>query len=565
MDSVVSFMQLAVTSIASFGLFWQRSTLLNLLISPVDILQGLVGSEFATGRPAHHRPTATYESDVQVKSVVSIIRGDSSQIPSECIHHAFDLHAAGHPLQMAVVDHSGEAFTYGQMRALSLRLSDILTAHGVCRGSRVCLLVQRSVHHIIAIFSILRLGAAYIPLDGAIIPHNAILDVLQDSQPKLIMASREYMGRLKDIDFACVCLEDMLSDAQLLLDDPTNLAISESVSSSESAYVIYTSGTTGRPKGVSVSHLNVTNLVLLRPGNLGIVPGVRVAQLLNVAFDMCAWEIFACLLNGGTLHLRGPRRADWIKAMQTVDVVICTPSILVPHDPADYPNIKVVATAGEPCPQALADRWSRTAAFYNCCGPTETTIVNTMHLHTSGMPLSIGEPTPNNHVYVLDDQLRPVARGEPGIMWAGGLGVSQGYLNRPELTSTKFRPDPFHGGIMYNTGDLGRWRFDGKLDHLGRIDEQVKVKGFRVELDGVSAAMRCTPGVVSACALLIGAELWGFYSPEHIKQEEVQNSVMQRLPCYAVPVKFIGMHELQLTGNGKVDKHHLRCLAESRT
>lgn len=192
-----------------------------------------------------------------------------------------------------------------------------------------------------------------------------------------------------------------------------------------------------------VSHFNVCNLLCLSPGNLGIRPGTRVAQLLNVAFDMCAWEILGCLMNGNTLHLRGPHRQDWIKILKTVDVVISTPSILAQHGPADYPNIRIVAMAGEPCPQELADRWAQCTTFWNCCGPTETTIVNTMHRHTAGALNTIGSPTPNNSVYVLDSDLRPVPRGEAGIMWAGGNGVCKGYLNLPDLTSGKFVRDPF--------------------------------------------------------------------------------------------------------------------------
>ena len=201
--------------------------------------------------------------------------------------------------------------------------------------------------------------------------------------------------------------------------------------------------------------------------------------------------------------------------MKTVDVVVATPSILQSHHPEDYPNLKVVATAGEPCPRSLADRWSVTALFYNCCGPTEVcapstnlyhtstrlysaqqvTIVNTMHLHQPGSPITIGRPTPNNSVYVLDEFLHPVPLGEVGVMWAGGSGISLGYLNRPDLTNTRYKNDPFCSsgyvaiksyssrltyrlfrGMMFNTGDLGRVREDGAIEHFGRIDDQVKVK-----------------------------------------------------------------------------------------
>ena len=126
---------------------------------------------------------------------------------------------------------------------------------------------------------------------------------------------------------------------------------------------------------------DVSIVVCQAPGNLGITLGTKVAQLLNVAFDMCAWEIFSCILNGGSLYLRGPRRPDWIKVMKTVDVLICTPSILQPHDPEEYTNVKVVATAGEPCPKVLLERWGRRAQFFNCCGPTEVSLI--LHLPRS--------------------------------------------------------------------------------------------------------------------------------------------------------------------------------------
>ena len=309
-------------------------------------------------------------------------------------------------------------------------------------------------------------------------------------------------------------------------------------------------------------------MVCLSPGDLGIRPGMRVGQILNIAFDMCAWEILACLTNGGTLVLRGTAAACWTAVLKTVDVLISTPSILLRHDPEDYPNIKVVATAGEPCPQSLADKWAKQAAFYNCCGPTEVTIINTVHRHRPGVPLTIGKPTPNNSVYVLDEDLRPVPEGQPGTLWAGGAGISNGYLNLPEITMKKYKPDPFNmrngGGMMYNTGDLGRWTADGMLEHLGRADDQVKVKGFRVELDGVSAAMNSCPGVTSSCALLIGDELWGFYESPGVDvlPEEVKEATAKIQPYYAVPCRYMALPAVPLTSNGKTDKRMLRSLVE---
>lgn len=261
------------------------------------------------------------------------------------------------------------------------------------------------------------------------------------------------------------------------------------------------------------------------PANVGMRRGVRVAQLLNIAFDMGAWEILGSLYNGATLCIRGNTSKEWIALMKTVDIVIATPSILALHEPENYPGIKEVIVGGEPCPQgeidatavkiqstnerapALADKWARHTKFNNCCGPTEISICNTVQRHAPGYPLSIGKPIPNTNVYILSrdpSKTRPVPVGQVGCMWVGGTGVGWApdsesgrktahtrYLNLPDKNAERWRPDPFvKGGMMFNTGDLGRWRKDGQLDHMGRADDQVKVKGFRVELDGVSAAMR---------------------------------------------------------------------------
>ena len=183
------------------------------------------------------------------------------------------------------------------------------------------------------------------------------------------------------------------------------------------------------------------------------------SQILNVAFDMCAWETLGSLANGCTLCIRGRSREEWESVLRSVDVVISTPTILQSYCAQDYPNVRFVVTAGEPCPKALADSWSRTATFFNSCGPTEvrphvhsiffilntpqTTIVNTIDIHQHGKPVSIGRPTPNNRIYILDENRNPLPIGEVGIMWASGRGISSGYVNKPALTKERFVLDPF--------------------------------------------------------------------------------------------------------------------------
>ncbi|KAL5524650.1 hypothetical protein ACEPAF_9790 [Sanghuangporus sanghuang] len=486
--------------------------------------------------------------------------GDSQQVPFFCVHHAFEFHANSQPTAIAV-EHLERSITYAELESQANVLAHQLRNIGVKPGTRVCLLVQRSIPMVTGILATLKAGGQYVPLDGGIVTQSTLEFIVQDSNASVILVMQEFAHRVSRFaDRQIVVLEDALTNgARQKYSKPYDLS-----SPDDGIYVIYTSGTTGKPKGVSVTHQNVTNLVCLKPGNVGMAPGLRVAQLLNVAFDMCAWEVLGSLCNGCTLCVRGKSSKEWRAVMKSVDIIIATPSILAPHDPSEYPNVKYVATAGEACPQALADKWGRSAQFFNCCGPTEITIVNTVHPHIPGTPLSIGRPTPNNTVYVLGENMEPLPIGQPGIMWAGGAGISKGYLNLPQKTSEGYKINPFlnDGSLMFNTGDLGRWRADGQLEHLGRTDDQVKVKGFRVELDGVAVAMETCAGVKASTALLIDGELWGFVTPEKVDIEEVRVATHKIQPYYAVPTKFYRLSEFPLTSNGKIDKRALRGLAE---
>ncbi|KAJ7459865.1 nonribosomal peptide synthetase 12 [Mycena latifolia] len=485
-------------------------------------------------------------------------RGATVDPPFQCVHHAFQFHAIIHPDAVAVQDAS-DSITFAELDHQSDCLASRLCGQDIGRGSRVCLLVERSVAMVIGILGILKAGAAYVPCDGKVVSDKSLEHILKDSESQVVLTLRKFSHRVSELpiifldDPPCAC-----QDQGTRCSPPVNQSLAH-----DSVYVIYTSGTTGVPKGVNVQHRNVTNLVSLAPGNLGMTSGTRVSQLMNIAFDMAAWEILGSLCNGATLVLRGQTSKEWRAAMRGVDIVIGTPSMLAPHDPADYPNIKVVALAGEACPQALADSWAEHVQFYNCCGPTEVTIVNTMHLHVPGRRLSIGSPNPNNNVYILDECMNPTPIGVPGIMWAGGACVSRGYLNLPEKTSERYKRDPFvnDGSLMFNTGDLGAWRADGTLEHLGRIDDQVKIKGFRVELDGVAAAMETASGIKAAAALLIDGSLWGFVTPGSISVDEVKKVTAKIQPYYAVPTSIIALDEFPRTGNDKTDKRALRQLA----
>ncbi|KAG9083220.1 hypothetical protein FS749_006211 [Ceratobasidium sp. UAMH 11750] len=485
--------------------------------------------------------------------------GEHKSISHVSIIDAFRTHLQSTP-GAAAVEYLGESITYQDLDRQSSQLAARLQQSGVRPGHRVVLLVKRSIPMVVGILGILKAGAAYVPLDGGIVPDTTLAHIISDANVQVILTLKAFAPRLVSYDVRSLLLDEVSPKM-----DVTGLSAAHDFTGLESAYIIYTSGTTGTPKGVDVTHRNVLNLVTNSPGDLGMKPGMRVSQLLNIAFDMAQWECLGSLVNGCTLCLRG---SNWLDVLRTVDIVISTPSCLRKYTPTDF-QPKVIATAGEPCPQVLADRWIASGTkYYNCCGPTETTIVNTIHEHTKlNQTLSIGRPTPNNNVYILDEEMKPVSIGDAGMIWAGGLGVARGYLNLPEKTADSFRPDVFanSGGMMYKTGDLGRWRTDGSklLDILGRTDDQVKVKGFRVELDGVATAMEAAPGVHTAVALLIDEELVGVYAPDSADEKTVKMACTKVQPYYACPSRYVRLPEMPMTTNGKIDKKLVREIVSS--
>ncbi|CAE6523784.1 unnamed protein product [Rhizoctonia solani] len=477
---------------------------------------------------------------------ISFGLGSTYTLPFQTIHEAFEHQAIQRPSAVAI-EHDGKSVTYFELKQMSDRLAVALKQQGVKSGDRVLLLVQRSIAMVAGMLGILKAGAAYVPQDGGIVTDSTLAHIIPDAGVQMIVCLRKFATRVPNSK--TLVLEDVIDNNDYLKQ------VTISGKSLDSVYAIYTSGTTGKPKGVDVMHHSVVNLLLTDPGRVGMRPGRRVAQLLNVAFDMAQWECLGSVVNGN----------------RSVDIVIATPSVMQLYDPLDYPNIKYVATAGEPCPKPLADRLAAAGvAYYNSCGPTEVTIVNTMTPlpHSVGDEMNIGKPLPNNTVYVLDEDMKPLPIGEPGIMWGGGACAARGYIGLPELTAKKFKRDPFLNdgtsrSLMFNTGDLGRWREDGSLIHLGRADDQVKIKGFRVELDGVTASLESADGVTTACALLIGKELVGFVYPESADIEKVKEACAKVQPYYARPSRYIKLETVPKTANGKIDKRALRAMAET--
>ncbi|MEM7116640.1 MAG: amino acid adenylation domain-containing protein [Chloroflexota bacterium] len=491
-------------------------------------------------------------------------QGPITDVPYGCMHSAFEAYAKSQPQETAVM-HQGQSISYGDLDRQANRLASILAKHGVVTGDNVALFLQRSIPMVVGIMSILKAGAAYVPQHLGVAPESHLNYVLKTADIKVILTLSHLQHLLPETENQIVIAIDELMQ-EPFADDEAHIEPFKPVvapNKDNTCFIIFTSGTTGNPNGVQVTHGNAGNILLTAPGNLGMRPGVKVGQILSIAFDMSVWEILGSLGNGATLVIRGK---NFMETVRQVDVVISTPSILSTFDVEEAQNVKVVAVAGEPCPRPLADKWSQFCTFYNSCGPTETTIINTAQYYKPwNESLTIGKPTPNNTVYVLDKDLNPLPIGEVGEMWAGGDCVSAGYIGNEELTSVRYRPDPFlgNGRMMFNTRDLGRWTADGDLEHFGRTDDQVKVRGFRVELDSVSAALESVPGAKRAVTLkLDNRHLVGFISPANIDPEEAQAAVAADLPYYCVPKFVLSMEELLMTPRGKLDKRALMKMAQ---
>jgi nonribosomal peptide synthetase DhbF len=336
--------------------------------------------------------------------------------------------------------------------------------------------------------------------------------------------------------------------------------------------VIYTSGSTGRPKGVVVTHQGLASLSAYMIRALEVTPKSRVAQLLSLSFDMSLLELLSALPAGAALVLTelglvaGEALADELSALEVSHAVVA-PAALAGAVPGRLPGLECLVVGGEACPGELVAAWSSGRRMFNAYGPTETTVCTTMsgQLSGDGAP-PIGGPIWNVRAYVLDGRLQVVPRGVAGELYLAGAGLARGYLNRRGLTAERFVACPFAAGErMYRTGDLARWRDGGELEYLGRADEQVKVRGFRIEPGEVEAVLAAQPGVGQAAVVVRedrpgDRRLIGYVVPaaaDRVDPAQLRAAAARVLPGHMVPAAVVVLDTLPLSVNGKLDRRAL--------
>jgi amino acid adenylation domain-containing protein len=491
----------------------------------------------------------------------------------------FEEHAANNPDAIAVSDESGE-LTYGELNNNANKLAHYLVSIGAEPGNVIAVGMPRSLDMLVTFVAIFKVGAAYLPLDVSN-PPERLKSVLDSAEAAFTLIDGSSKKVFDQVGGAYLCLSDkddevsQQSEAPLVRDlDPESLA-----------YVVFTSGSTGTPKGVEVPHRALSNLVSWQQRTLKVTPQDRLSQLAGAAFDATMLEWWVSISSGASVHvvddasrLFPSELVAWLTAQRISIAFIPTllaEKVLREEVPEDS-VLRFIFTGGE----ALKQRPSKNAPYLvlNAYGPAEGGVVSTYSVTSServdlGLP-SIGMPIDGVQTYVLDDSMEPLPIGMVGELYIGGKSLANGYRNSPELTNQRFFANPFSDNPnekLYRTGDQVRYRYDGKLEFVGRADDQIKIRGFRIELNEISTTMREHEGVddvfvtgdadnfghTSIAAFITKCSESSLSSNDDELIEQLKELASKKLPEYMVPSSITVLKDMPITSNGKVDKKKL--------
>jgi amino acid adenylation domain-containing protein len=498
-----------------------------------------------------------------------------------CLHQLFEANEKKSPNAVALIFKEARV-TYGELNGRANRLAVRLRSLGVGPEVRVGICVERSVEMVVAILGTLKAGGAYVPLDPTY-PRERLAFMLEDAEVAVLLTQQQRLANLPEHRATVVCLDAewpaIFSES---VDNPESGVTAENL-----AYVIYTSGSTGQPKGIMLRHSGVVNNLvdLNRSFEIGVED--RVLAISSPSFDMCVYEILGTLAAGATIVMPEAAVAKdsqhWATLMvqHRVTVWNSAPPLLemligyVEDRPELHPRfLRVAILGGDWVPVTLPDRLKAVATNVKVIvlgGATEASIHSIVYPVEKTDPtwrsIPYGRPMANQRAYILDRYLQPLPVGVPGELHLGGVGLARGYFDRPDLTAEKFIPHPFGqpGDRLYKTGDLARYTPDGNIELIGRMDHQVKIRGHRIELGEIVAALKQIPAVEQA-VIVAGEDnrgnkrLVAYVVAEGSakpSQSDLRNVLKKQLPDYMVPSAIIVLDELPLSPNGKVDRRAL--------
>ena len=527
------------------------------------------------------------------QQILSEWNNNNVPIPELCIHQLFESQVAQTPEAIAVIA-MDEKLTYRELNSRANQLANYLQSQGVGTETMVAICVERSADMLIAMLGVLKAGGTYIPLNPDY-PHDRRISKLRNAQVSFILTQSNLLDSFSDYGFRVFSLDTNWEEIAKYSSDN----ILTSIDADNLAYVIYTSGSTGEPKGVTISHRSMVNHCLAVGKVYELNTQDRVLQFSNISFDVAIEEIFPTWLNGGTLILAQPEVYNSITkfidslAQQAITVIniptafwnemVSGMSIL---DRSLPESLRLVIVGGEKVSKATYQKWRSLVGEYprwlNGYGPTEATVTATIYDPCSSennLPadseIPIGRAIANLQTYVLDLNLQPCPIGVNGELYIGGVGLSRGYLNRPNITAERFIRNPFSNNPkdrLYKTGDTARYLPDGNIGFIGRSDFQIKIRGFRVEPIEVETQLEKYPAVSNSVVLCQespnGYKILVAYlsskQDQGIDVEDLKNFLQRKLPSYMIPTSFVILDVLPLTANGKVDRQALLNLGTDR-
>ncbi|HEY5730270.1 MAG TPA: amino acid adenylation domain-containing protein [Anaerolineales bacterium] len=500
-----------------------------------------------------------------------------------CIHDLIEEQAKRTPKATAV-QYDDQSLTYKELDKRTNELAKILVAHGVKPGTLVGLFVHRSLDMLVGLLGVLKAGGAYLPLDPSF-PSERLAFMVEDSGASVILTQTNLLSEMPENNAKIINLD--------ALEKPTPSKRRKKSKPGDLAYIIYTSGSTGKPKGVQIHHQAVVNFLCSMRDDLKINADDTLLAVTTLSFDIAVLELLLPLTVGAKVVIASSDIAA--DGALLADALMNDNATFMQATPASWrllleagwkgkENLKILC-GGEALTNDLAQKLlPRGAQLWNLYGPTETTIWSTLYRVTSNEKqgisntVPIGRPIANTQIYILDSNLQPVPIGVIGDLYIGGNGVSRGYLNRPELTSERFLPHPFplpqgEGEVIYKTGDLARYLPDGNIEFFGRSDQQVKVRGFRIETGEIEVALAEHPSVKQAVVVAwkersSDASLVAYVIPAVPEKEaeaiQLREYLRTKIPEYMVPSIFVNLESLPLTPNGKVDLKALPAPSQSR-
>ncbi|WP_156727241.1 non-ribosomal peptide synthetase, partial [Streptomyces apocyni] len=474
------------------------------------------------------------------------------------------------------LDDNGIQHTYAELNAAANRLARHLTVLGVGPEQIVALVLPRSGHMTTAQLAVLKTGAAYLPIDPDY-PADRITHMLTDACPTRVLTLSGLTGRVTTGDSNVLVLDTAQTVAELAEYPAHDLSDGDRtmvLRPEHPAYLIYTSGSTGKPKGVAVTHTGIPSFARMEAERFQVSTGHRVLQFASPSFDASVLELCMAFTTGATLVIPPPgpladeTLADVLTGLRITHTLI-PPAALATIPQRAYPDLHTLIIGGDASTPDLVNTWAPKVRLVNAYGPTESTVAATV---TTALPPGTGQPpigTPiaNTRTYILDSALRPVPPGTAGELYIAGPGLARGYLNRPSLTAERFTADPFGapGERMYRTGDAALWARDGQIHYLGRTDQQVKLRGYRIELDEINTTLTTHPHITQAVTLIREDQpgikrLVSYLVPDgdHAPDvSELRAHLATTLPEYMIPAAFVTLTTLPLTPNSKLDRKAL--------